>query len=328
MIHLFNNNLTQAQKKVINYDNAALYYAGRWNFDTVGMCAGWGGSCLRFKVRKTASIKLNVYVDITTTTDLSYCSYHLDNYANESVSYTIHAAGTTFTGDKSMSIPLANDGQWHSVCLYFGSSSNSMWSKAARTILKSLELDSGAEISLPTLGTKLIQFVGDSWNGSQNDYPYLLNQTNYNCHQIAGGGYKASDGNTMYNFDYSGITNTTDLTADAVVASFGVNDFNASVTVANFQTSLLALVDKIRAKQSLAPIFLVRIPSNTGASKAYGQYGTAMSNIAGLRSNVVYCDTSSLDAQVDWLSDTAHLGANGKILLADFLKTNLTANGI
>lgn len=328
MLNRFYTNNINNSKQIINYDNAALYYAGRWNFDTVGMCAGWGGSQIRFRIKNTSTIKLNFFVNITNTSDLSFCSFHVDNYPQASTAYTIHTAGTTFNGNKSIEIPLINDNQWHTVYLYFGSLSNSMWSKSARTILKTLEIDGGAEISLPNYGNKLIQFVGDSWNGSQNDYPFLINQSTYNYYQVAGGGYKASDANTMYLYDYSGILNTTDITPNAIVVSFGVNDYNAGVTVGAFQTSLLALVDKIQTKQPGVKIFLVRVPNNTGASKPYGQYETAMSNIAGLRANIIYCDTSSLDAQVDWLSDTGHLGANGKILLAIFLQTTLQANGI
>jgi len=315
-------NQTHTEKVVINYDNASLYYSGRWNFDTVGMCSGWGGSCLRFKVKGTSQIKLNFYLDITTTTDLSYVSFHTDNYPQNAAAYTIHTAGTTFTGDKSTTIPITNNGQWHNVYLYFGSVTNYMFNKQARTILKTLELEFGAEISLPTLQPKLIQFVGDSWNGTQHDYPYLL-ADNYNYYQVAGGGLKCSDAATMYNYDYTGILNTTDLTPDAIVVSFGVNDRNAGVTVGAFQTSLLTLIDEIQAKQVGVPIFLVRVPNN--GALLYGQYLTAMNNAAGLRTNIIVGDTIALDSQVDWMPDDAHLGGNGKDLLKDFLKTTLIA---
>lgn len=130
----------------------------------------------------------------------------------------------------------------------------------------------------------------------------------------------------MYLYDYTGILNTTDITPNAIVVSFGVNDYNAGVTVGAFQTSLLSLVDKIQAKQSGVKIFLVRIPNN--GALLYGQYLTAMNNVAGLRTNIIVGDTTSLDSQVDWMSDNAHLGGNGKVLLKDFLETTLTVNGI
>jgi hypothetical protein len=314
-------------KQVINYDNAALYYSGRWNFDTVGMCSGWQGSQIRFRFKSTNTIKLNVFLDITTTTDLSICTFHIDNYNQFASAYNIHTAGTIFNGNKSIEIPVINDGNWHTIYLYIGGVTNFMFNKAARTILKSLEIDGGAEISLPSYGNKLIQFVGDSWNGAFHDYPFLLNQSTYNYYQVSGGGLKCSDADTMYLYDYNGILNTTDITPNAIVVSFGVNDYNASVSVGAFQTSLLSLIDKIQTKQPGVKIFLVRIPNNTGASKTYGQYLTSMNNVAGLRSNVIVGDTTTLDSQVDWI-DAGHLGGNGKVLLKDFLETTLTANGI
>ena len=99
-------------KQVINYDNAALYYSGRWNFDTVGMCSGWQGSQIRFRFKGTDTIKLNVFLDITTTTDVSICTFHIDNYSQFASAYNIHTAGTIFNGNKSIEIPVINDGEW------------------------------------------------------------------------------------------------------------------------------------------------------------------------------------------------------------------------
>lgn len=317
-----------SKKVLISYSDSNLQWSGRWNTTVNGKTSGWGGSYVRFKIRNTSTILVKAICNLTNTSTFSICSYHLDSEPNPSTTYYLKNSGAVFNGTTSAEIPVINDGQWHEVIIFAGSLIAEQWAKIVETTITGFELSNGGEISAATIGAKVLQFVGDSWNGSFHDYPRLLNLNNYSFYQNAAGGLTAGASDGYYNYDYSGILNTTDLTADAVVASFGVNDFNAGITVPNFQNSLLALVDKIRAKQPLAPIFLVRVPSNTGASKAYGQYGTAMSNIAGLRSNVIYCDTSSLDAQMDWLSDNNHLGANGKLLLADFLETTLISNGI
>jgi hypothetical protein len=219
---------------------------------------------------------------------------------------------------------LPNDGNWHTIYLYLPALPIDMYNKDIEIHLDSLEFDSGAEIDVLNQN-KILQCVGDSWMGSSNDWPRLIDFNTYNLVNIAGGGMTCADMDSRYDFDYNGITNTSDITANAVLVSFGVNDYLAGVTTGTFETTLSSLVDKIRAKQSTAKIFLIRVPNN-GAS-TYGQYGTAMANVAAAKTNVVYLNTSSLDASMDWL-DAYHLGSNGKQILADFVKTELINNGI
>jgi len=146
----------------------------------------------------------------------------------------------------------------------------------------------------------------------------------WKLHPVANTSFTMSDMDADYNYDYSGHLNTTDPSVGGIVISSGVNDFVASVTVPNFQTSLLSLIDKVQTKHPSKPIFLVRVPNN--GANLYGQYGTAMSNAAGLRTNVTYVDTSSLDATITFgASDIYHLDDQGKILLANFVSAALDA---
>lgn len=64
-----------------------------------------------------------------------------------------------------------------------------------------------------------------------------------------------------------------------------------------------------------------------GASKAYGQYGTAMNNIVALRSDIIYIDTTSIESSLVW-ADAGHLEGASKKYLSDFVEPILIANGI
>lgn len=314
-------------KSVITYSDTSFNYVGRWTDHAQGKQTGWGGSYIIFKVKNTPYVTVNTFVNVINSTASANQSSNNDNDPIEGTNNVLHAAGTTFSGAKTSTIRTVNDGNWHTIKIHLYGLYTEQAAKNVEIVFKNIELAYGGQISAFTLGSKLIQCIGDSWMGNINDWPRLMDLNTYNVYQIASGGMKASDADSRYNYDYDGILNTTDPNADAVLVSYGVNDLLASVTVGNFQASLLSLVDKIRIKQPTAPILLIRVPSNTGVSQPYGQYLTAMNNIVGLRTNVIAVDTSSLDATMTWRDDY-HVDGNGKQLLANYIKQILISNGI
>jgi lysophospholipase L1-like esterase len=159
--------------------------------------------------------------------------------------------------------------------------------------------------------------IGDSWMVADASWVKMLSNATYEVYPIANTGYQVATANTNYTFDYTAVTNTSDPTPDKVLISFGVNDFNASVTVPAFQASLLALIDKVRVRYAAVPIVLARVPNN-GVS-LYGQYSTAMSNAVGLRTGVTYIDTTSIDASMTWMPDGSHLDPSGQAAYASFV---------
>lgn len=310
----------------INYDNSALNYVGRWVDHASGKQTGWLGSYIIFRAKNTSSITVNYIADIKNTTAIALVDYIPDNYYSEAYRYTDVNAGAIFNGNVNRVLPAINDGQWHIYKIHIISQYAEYLSKNAELIFTSLELDSGAEISSYGIGNTIIQCVGDSWMASLHDWPRLMDLSTYRPYQVSSGAMKCSDGDSQYNFDFNGVTNTSDPNASAVLVSYGVSDYSASVTVGAFETSLSSLVDKIRAKQPTAKIFLIRVPNN--GSLLYGQYGTAMSNVSAAKSNCVYLNTSSLDSSLVWLADNVHLTGASKQVLADYVKTQLIANGI
>ncbi len=329
MKEIFKNYPQGKQRLVVNYDNSNLTYCGRWTNNGTGMQSGWLGSYVKFKVRNTSSITTNHYIEITNTTASAYTSFYIDQNPNRVGQYVLVNTGATFTGYKTQQLPIINDGQWHEIKIYsYAGLMVDQFNQTCKNTLIGITLDAGAEIAISTIGTKNIQCIGDSWMGVAVNWTRCIDNSSYNVYPVASNGIKASECDTYYDYDFNAVTNATDPNMDAVIVSYGVNDLNAGVLLAAFQISLLSVVDKIRLKQPTAKIFLLRVPNNTGASKLYGQYGTNMSAIAGLRSNVVYLDTTSLDASITWDSDTGHLSANGVLDLSIWIKAQLLLNGI
>ena len=317
-------------KLIDNNNNAALTWYGRWVTNGDGKQSGWLGSYVKFKVKNTSNIRVFNTISTTDTTSDLYQSYYVDSIPNRMPQYTLYAGGAILAATtKYYDLPITNDGQWHELKIYgYAGTLARQIGQTGVVVINSFQLDAGGQIAQSTIGAKRVQVIGDSWMGASVNWTRRLDNASYDVYPIAANGITCSVANTNYNLDFTGITNTTDPNCDAVIISYGVNDFNASVTTGAFQTALLALVDKVRLKQPTAKIFLLRVPSNTVASKAYGQYGANMSTIAGLRSNVVYLDTTSLDATTTWDSDTGHLSANSVIDFESWIETQLIANGI
>jgi len=314
---------------IVNHDDPILSWRGRWTNNGIGMQSGWLGSYVKFKVRNTATITTTHFIEISNTTASAYASFYIDGIPNRMAQTLLQGTGATYTGYKKCVFPIINDGNWHEIKIYSSAGGMSdQFNQTCKNTLVNFTMEPGAQITQSVIGTKVIQCIGDSWIGSAVNWTRRLDTASYDVHPIASNGISCANADTYYNFDFNGVTNSTDTNADAVVISYGVNDFNASITGVVFQASLLSLVDKVRAKQPTAKIFLLRVPSNIGASKAYGVYGLNMLAVAALRPNCYYMDSSGLDASITWDTDTAHLSANGVIDINSWVQTQLLANGI
>lgn len=310
----------------IDFTDNRLTYLGRWLVGANGKYSGWASSAIEFKVRKTSQIKVTAYINRVTPSVVEAVGFHIDGAPHTTSGILFNNTTAAFSGFRTLSLPITNDGQWHTVRMYILSDPTNQFNQDTFIYFNNIVLDTGGELAAQPQGAKKIQTIGDSWMATSNDWPRLIDPSLYSIISMSGSGYTLATSNSRYNFDYNGSTNTTDESVDAILISFGANDYVSGVSIASFQTSLLSLIDKVQLKQPGKPIFLVRVLNN-GAS-LYGQYLTAMNNAAGLRSNVIVIDTTSLDASVDWI-DPAHLGCNGKLVyLAPLVKTQLLANGI
>ena len=317
--------------QTIAYNNANLQYLGRWQDTGSGMWTGWSSPMVVFSVSGTNWIQINTTAIDPSVTAIAALLFDVDNVAAAGA-YVYVSSPLYITGaagiNKSAMIMLPDTGT-HNITLHTVGYNADVFNELSKLTILSYNIPATATISTWTQGAKIIQCVGDSWMGAGNDWPRLMSTANYKLYPIGAGGLQCSQMDTQYNFNYAGNAANTDSTADAVIVSFGVNDFNASVTTATFETAMFALYDKIRAKQATAKIFLIRVPKNIAASKDYGQYGPNMATVVAARTNCFYVDTTSLDATIEWADgDVNHLSANGKQTLADFVKAALVAQGV
>ena len=323
------NTATAKSPITIAYNDASITYLGRWTDVGTGKWSGWGPPNIIFKCRNTSYIKVNATVVDPDGTALCFANQNIDNNPWTGTLKYFSTGAAIYSGTASATYPMINDGQWHNIMFHVAGYNADIFNEVSKTTINSFQIDPGGEIAVWTTGAKVIQFVGDSWMGSANDWPRLMDNNAYTLYSIATGGLMCSDMDAQYNFDYAGHTNTTDVNADAVIVSFGVNDKNAGVTQAAFETSMYSLYDKIRAKQPTAKIFLVRCVKNVATGDDFGIYGTNMQNVVNNRTNCFYVNTTSLDATIEWANgDIYHLSEKGKQTKADFVKAAVQAQGI
>lgn len=315
-------------KQFISYNDPSIQWLGRWVDSGVGKYSGWTGSQIVFKVSGTLMVHIIANVTDPDATAFASASVNIDNSTSMNTEMYWSSIAKTATGERVACIRLSDTNE-HSIIVRSNGDKNYVFSLDSQVVIKGFFIDRGGSINIWNQGNTVIQTVGDSWMGAGSvDWPRLMS-TSFKLWPVASGGRSCSVTDTNYNFDYSGQSNTSDINADAVIVSLGVNDYNASVTTAAFETSMYSLYDKIRIKQPTAKIFLIRVPKNVAAAKDYGQYGANMATVVAARSNCFYVDTTSLDATIEWASgDVNHLSPNGRQTLANFVKAELIADGI
>lgn len=304
----------------IPYSDSRIYRSGRWQDTGIGIWSGFPSSELRFNVSGSTSITINANV-ICSLAKSCFCGLVIDNDWN-AADFKYFANNENFSGARSVIYNLPDTGE-HSIILKGATLPADQFSGASKVTITSITLDNGAAVSSSDIGEKLIQVVGDSWVGFTNDWARLMDENLWNVYSIGTGGFKASDMNSQYNYMSTGVS-AIDPVADAVVIEYSINEYNISVSVATFQTNLLALVDKVRAKQS-CPIFLPQLPRNMNTGDTFDQYGIAMQNIAGMRSGVYYIPSLTIWTALTWV-DNYHLDAPGKKIWASFINESIKNN--
>lgn len=306
----------------IPYTSPFLHYAGRWADYADSKGSAWQGAQVRFKVSGTTTFVVKAKVLDNSSSDLAMAVANVDDGPTDLKFFS--TAGGTLTGDGTVSYTLPDTGD-HTVVLKLAGLPGSQWSNSSYCRLKSISIDDGATLSdWGDQAPVKLGVVGDSWMGVENDWPYLLGSWRYSLYPTSYGGATASGLDSQYNYDRSGVLNTTDPELDAVLISSGVNDYVGGVSVGAFQTSLVSLVGKVRAKHPDAKIILLQPPRNVAAGLNYDQYGTAMAAVVAATSNSYYIPIPSGDWPLfEWASDTYHLTYTGRQAMADYVGQRL-----
>ena len=309
----------------VAYNDSAIQYAGRWVDTGSGKWSGWASSAISITVSGTLYIDVTCSVVDVNTSDYCAIGYAIDNNPSELTMITLTSAPHIFSGSLVGSIPLSDTGS-HVVTIQIMGVYASQYATTNKITLTKLQIDANGNYSPGYTGTVKLQVVGDSWAAGYNGWTRLLDRNYFEYLCTATPGFQITHMTPQYKYDYAGNINTTDPTFAGIVIMFGVNEYNAGVSTAQFKTNMLALIDEIRLRQPTAKIIMVRTPSHGALN--YGQYGTVQSEIPALRTNTYYYSTTSLDASLAtlWL-DAGHLNATGKTIIADaltdYLKTTI-----
>jgi hypothetical protein len=299
----------------INYDDSRIQYLGRWQDTGTGIWSAWPASQFVFKVSGASSIAIHVSVVDENSTD--YCNMISIRDLTIRSTTSLTTAADVYTGAKTATITVP-DKSLHTYIFKAQCSASSQYTGTAKITINSIDIDDGATLSSWKQGLRYIQTLGDSWM-TGSDWPWRMTRDIWKLYPIAFGGMRVGQMDDYYNYKSVGVEATNDPVMDAVVISYGINDLLSNVTVKTYQASMLSLVDKVRAKQPTAHIFLLQVPKNVNTNNDYGQYGTAMQNITALRSKVCYIPTSSLENSIEWLPDNYHLTSASLTLFANYV---------
>ncbi len=313
--------------KKIAYNNAAIDWQGRWTNNGSSMQCGYNGARFTFSVTGTSSVIIQATCLDADAVDQCIIYPIIDNSSANPPNNPLTSVSEIFSGIRSTRIDLPDNGS-HTLTIHTFSQVENQFFQLFKTQVTGIYIQTAGSISAYTQGASLIQTIGDSWMAAYYEWSHLIDLTRYKLYSITAGKQTMADMDTRYLFNYNGVANTSDTTPNAVIISSGVNDYGQGVSGASFQASCLSCVDKIQVRYPTVPIFLVRVCNNVGLGATYGQYGTQMNNVAGLRSHVTYVDTTSLDAAATWEPGGTHLDPAYRQTFATFVNAVLVAAGI
>lgn len=306
----------------IPFNSPDLYYAGRWVQYSDSAGSAWQGSQVRFSVQGSTLLRITAKVLDPGSGSLSLLVANVDG--GDYQLRTLSSDSGSLTGDASADFTLPDTGK-HTIVLKLFGMPSTQFNLSSYTRLKTITLNDGGTV-IPWGGNApyRLQMVGDSWMSAQNDWPYLLGADDFNIYPIAFGGAKIADLNSQYNFTSSGVTVNSEPPAHGIVIGSAVNDQFAGVSTADYKTSMLALVDKVRALHPESLIIIAGAPRNQAASKPYNQYDAVNAEVAAAKSNTVFIPVpNSVADSLSWDSDTAHLTYAGRVAYAAWWKTQL-----
>lgn len=280
----------------IPHADPRLRYAGRWvDFGDSHGCA-WQAGQIRFKVSGTSVLSINANVSGTV-----YCVVNIDGGAPQLATFP----GSS--GAQSVSFAVVGSGE-HTVVVKLFGLPDDQFNQTLYCRLTSIGLSDGATLAAWAGGSIALQVVGDSWMSAQNDWPHLLPVSRYAISPVAFGGATAATLNARYDYMSAGVVAPADPAVQGVVVNSGVNDTWEGVSTAAYQSSMAALVDKIRVRQPAAKIIMLGAPRNLAAGRAYNQYDLVNAEIAAARENVVFVPVPNAVADsLSWNGDQAHI---------------------
>jgi hypothetical protein len=305
----------------IPFDDSRLSYLGRWFETGGGISSAWQGAQLRFRVSGTTQIQFTA--DVQDNSSGARVTF-ITNLDGGDCEYTDFTSAGEITGlvSRTATYSLPDSGSHTiivkpSVCLPL-----SQWALSAKMILKTISIDDGGTLSSwPQRGYVSAMCIGDSWMAAFHDWPRLM-PDQISIYPVSFGGAKISELESMYAYTRSGVLAPADPTFSAVIINSSVNDYNGGVSEVSFETSLSSLVDKVRADQPDAIIFIVQSPDNTGAGRIYSKYGPNMATVASTRDGVEYIPIAGIPT-LTWLGDNAHLDFASRQILATFVATTV-----
>jgi len=302
-----------------------IKYYGRWDFSsTTQYVSYWGGAYIKVNFSgTTVKIKVgntsNFYAKIDNGVWVTYSG----------ASGTINLTPT----------PLANG--THTLSVAQGEDYDYVFN------FQGLMLDTGAVTSAPSIGTDLIEYIGDSITAGYLDPQADVSDYAWVCAESLGAehtqiaypgialvnGYGVNATKIGMDVQYfkaqslaypsSANWNFTQYTPKIIVVNLGQNDDTAGVPDSLFQNDYESFLINIRAKFPSVPIFVMRTFMGVKAGPALAAVNA---RIAAGDNNIHYIDTGGwLTANsADYVNDSGvHPSVSGHIKAANFLKPYL-----
>ena len=298
-----------------------IKYYGHWDTSTsTAYVSTWAGAYLKVGFTgTTVKLKQRNTIDLYASID----GGAFVTYAG--VSGTVNLTSTALTSGK------------HTLQVSYRPVAGSYTGDA---VFQGITLDSGATTFAPTVGSKVVEFIGDSITVGQTNsrqaldaYGWVVSERlGYEHAQIAQGGaclVETSDGcvgMSQRYFNTSSLAGSTAwdfsrYTADAVVINLGTNDVGHSVSTTTFQSTYTTFLANIRAKYPNATIFAME---NFKKRYATQTQAAVAARVAAGDSNVAYINTEGWIATTD-TNDGTHPSVAGHVKIADQLEPILSA---
>lgn len=303
----------------IPYTDPAITYAGRWVENHKSIGSAWQGSQIRFRVNGSGTVTARVRVKDSSSVGPTVAVVNIDG--GEQKPKVISSAEELFDGSRDVVFELPSTGPHDIVLKIFGSPPE-QWAGRTYIGLESISMDKGASISKSDSPCDIkVEFIGDSWMATQNDWPLMLK--GYSIAPVSFGGATIKDLDNQYLYGgEAGWTNSRQ-SAFAVVIGSGVNDFIRGTTIQDYRVAMVSLIGKVRHAHPGAKIVLIQAPKNP-AGKDYGKYGSVMSDIASDDRDITYIPfPTEFTTFLDWRKDGIHLPYSGLKKMAELMQPKI-----
>jgi len=300
--------------KIIERTDKSLNWLGRW-MENNGKYSGWGGSSLQFKFTGSS---LSIEVDVHNSGGISVM---IDDYSDN----WTHKLTPTHNGLNTITISSELENKEHTAFFRFWST-NYKNKRSGTDYIKvnNILIDDNAVINKWSGDVKLGYF-GDSWASADNDCLRFIGLDSVEIHSISDPGFTSSNGLNMYPY-VAGTIPIKDISFDAVVIGYGINDANRRFLSSNyiFKKNIIKLIDNIRANDPIVKIFLLQSPRNYSSKKDASKYGSVLEDISKKRRDCIYISSKDTENQLGWSVDGVHLDTKGKHIYGKWLGEQLS----